>query len=291
MNIFEVLEQHGNELTGQQKRLIEAKLSDMLRYKAKIGVLGKTGAGKSSLCNALFGQEICPVSDVAACTRATQDVLLEIGRNQGITLVDVPGVGESGERDKEYEALYRKLLPQLDAVLWVLKADDRAYSVDISFYQALVKPYLDAGIPFIVVLNQADKIEPFREWQVEERRPGVKQALNIDAKVALVAASFGLKQSLIIPVSAEEKYGLSRLVDELIFSLPDEKKTAVFDKVSEENRSEAAKQEVKSSFRRTIENVVSGASKGAAIGAKLGGKPGAIVGAILGGISSVFGFW
>ena len=291
MNIFEVLEQHGNELTGQQKRLIEAKLSDMLRYKAKIGVLGKTGAGKSSLCNALFGQEICPVSDVAACTRATQDVLLEIGRNQGITLVDVPGVGESGERDKEYEALYRKLLPQLDAVLWVLKADDRAYSVDISFYQALVKPYLDAGIPFIVVLNQADKIEPFREWQVEERRPSVKQAFNIDAKVASVAASFGLKQSSIIPVSAEEKYGLSRLVDELIFSLPDEKKTAVFDKVPEENRSEAAKQEVKSSFRRTIENVVSGASKGAAIGAKLGGKPGAIVGAILGGLSSVFGFW
>jgi len=291
MDIFEVLEQHGSELTGEQKRLIEAKISDMLRYKAKIGVLGKTGAGKSSLCNALFGQEICPVSDVAACTRATQDVLLEIGRNQGITLVDVPGVGESGERDKEYEALYRKLLPQLDAVLWVLKADDRAYSVDISFYQALVKPYLDAGIPFIVVLNQADKIEPFREWQVEERRPSVKQALNIDAKVASVAASFGLKQSSIIPVSAEEKYGLSRLVDELIFSLPDEKKTAVFDKVPEENRSEAAKQEVKSSFRRTIENVVSGASKGAAIGAKLGGKPGAIVGAILGGLSSVFGFW
>lgn len=291
MDIFEVLEQHGSELTGEQKRLIEAKISDMLRYKAKIGVLGKTGAGKSSLCNALFGQEICPVSDVAACTRATQDVLLEIGRNQGITLVDVPGVGESGERDKEYEALYRKLLPQLDAVLWVLKADDRAYSVDISFYQALVKPYLDAGIPFIVVLNQADKIEPFREWQVEERRPSVKQAFNIDAKVASVAASFGLKQSSIIPVSAEEKYGLSRLVDELIFSLPDEKKTAVFDKVPEENRSEAAKQEVKSSFRRTIENVVSGASKGAAIGAKLGGKPGAIVGAILGGLSSVFGFW
>ena len=291
MDIFEVLEQNGSELTGEQKRLIEAKISDMLRYKAKIGVLGKTGAGKSSLCNALFGQEICPVSDVAACTRATQDVLLEIGRNQGITLVDVPGVGESGERDKEYEALYRKLLPQLDAVLWVLKADDRAYSVDISFYQALVKPYLDAGIPFIVVLNQADKIEPFREWQVEERRPSVKQALNIDAKVASVAASFGLKQSSIIPVSAEEKYGLSRLVDELIFSLPDEKKTAVFDKVPEENRSEAAKQEVKSSFRRTIENVVSGASKGAAIGAKLGGKPGAIVGAILGGLSSVFGFW
>lgn len=291
MNIFDVLEQHGSELSADQKRLIEAKINEMMRYKAKIGVLGKTGAGKSSLCNALFGQEICPVSDVAACTRSTQDVLLEIGRNQGITLVDVPGVGESGERDKEYEALYRELLPQLDAVLWVLKADDRAYSVDIDFYKALVKPYLEAGIPFIVVLNQADKIEPFREWQVEERRPGPKQALNLDAKVAAVAASFGLKQSLIIPVSAEEKYGLSRLVDELIFSLPDEKKVAVFDKVPEENRSTQATEEVKRSLGSVIENVLGGAAKGAAIGARYGGKVGAAVGAVVGAIGGLFKLW
>jgi small GTP-binding protein len=291
MNIFEVLNKHGSELTEDQKRQIEAKLTSMMQYKAKIGVLGKTGAGKSSLCNALFGQEICPVSDVEACTRATQDVLLEIGRNQGITLVDVPGVGESGERDKEYEALYRELLPQLDAILWVLKADDRAYSVDIDFYKSLVKPYLDAGVPFIVVLNQADKIEPFREWQVEDRRPGPKQALNLEAKVAAVAASFGLKQSLIIPVSAEEKYGLSRLVDELIFSLPDEKKAAVFDKVPEENRSEAATAEVKGSFMRTIQSVISGATEGAAIGGRFGGKAGAIAGAIVGGLARIFRLW
>ena len=58
-------------------------------------------------------------------------------------------------RGARYEALYRELLPQLDAVLWVLKADDRAYSVDIDFYKALVKPYLDAGIPFTVVLNRS----------------------------------------------------------------------------------------------------------------------------------------
>jgi len=289
MNIFDVLNQHGNELSDEQKQQIERKLSEMLNYKARIGVLGKTGAGKSSLCNALFGQEICQVSDVAACTRNTQDVLLEIGGNQGITLVDVPGVGESGERDKEYEALYRELLPELDAVLWVLKADDRAYSIDIDFYKTLVKPYLDAGKPFIVVLNQIDKIEPFREWQVEERRPGLKQSQNIDAKIDVVAAEFGLKQSLIIPVSAEEKFGLSRLIDELIFSLPDEKKAGVFKNVPRENRSVAATEEVKGSLERTIGNVLSGAAKGAALGAKYGGKLGAIAGGIAGGIAGFFG--
>ncbi|WP_250262096.1 GTPase, partial [Escherichia coli] len=31
-----------------------------------IGIMGKSGAGKSSLCNALFQGEVTPVSDVHA---------------------------------------------------------------------------------------------------------------------------------------------------------------------------------------------------------------------------------
>jgi predicted GTPase len=61
------------------------------------------------LCNALFGQDICSISDVQACTRDPQEVFLSIGSGAGLKLLDVPGVGESSERDKEYEELYEKL--------------------------------------------------------------------------------------------------------------------------------------------------------------------------------------
>ena len=44
-------------------------------------------------------------------------------------IVDLPGVGENGQRDQEYLTLYRRMLPELDLVLWVIKADDRALSV------------------------------------------------------------------------------------------------------------------------------------------------------------------
>ncbi|MRW85344.1 GTP-binding protein [Pseudoduganella sp. FT26W] len=290
LNILELLQELDSGFTDEQKKRIEKKIDEMLSYTPRIGVFGKTGVGKSSLCNALFGEDICEVSDVEACTRSAQDVILKMGKGKGITLIDVPGVGEDQQRDEEYSALYQKLLPELDAVLWVLKADDRANSVDLDFYNNVVKPQLQQGKPFIVVLNQVDKIEPFREWDEAARRPGPKQASNIDAKISVVAANFGLKKSQIMAVSAEEKFGLSGLVDEIIFSLPDEKKLAVAREVAAENLSSAARAEVKESTTKVIGRVISGATKGAAIGAKFG-VPGALVGGVIGGIGGFFGLW
>lgn len=287
---FEILSTFDKEITPEQNQRMRQKITQMLEYVPQIGIFGKTGVGKSSLCNALFGSDICKVSDIEACTRNTQKVLLSMGGGKGINLIDVPGVGEDEKRDAEYSALYKSMLPQLDVILWVLKADDRAYSIDLEFFQNVVKPHLDKGIPFIMVLNQADKIEPFREWNSLNRKPGEKQRNNIELKRKHVADLFGLKLSQVIPVSAEEKYGLTNLVDEMIFSLPNEKKISVATKVDKENLSAAAKEDVKRSFTTVISDTLAGAVKGAAVGAKLLGKPGAIAGAIIGGICGLFGF-
>ncbi len=44
-------------------------LRKLTRHEPVIGIMGKSGAGKSSLCNALFQGEVTPVSDVHAGTR------------------------------------------------------------------------------------------------------------------------------------------------------------------------------------------------------------------------------
>ncbi|WP_217521247.1 GTPase family protein [Vibrio metschnikovii] len=278
--------------TKEQEDRIKEKITEILNYIPRIGVFGKTGVGKSSLCNALFGQEICKVSDIKACTREPQDVLLEFGKGKGITLLDVPGVGENQKRDLEYSELYQNLIPELDVILWVLKADDRAFSVDIDFYKNIVKPHIEEGKPFLLVLNQIDKIEPFREWDLENSLPSQKQTENIDIKISSVAKEFSVRRSSVVPVSAEEKFGLMGLIDEIIFSLPDEKKISLAKAVPKENLSSKAKKEAEVSFAKVFSSTVAGATSGAALGAKIAGPIGAKIGAVLGGIGGFFSsFW
>lgn len=252
---FDELESKGITVTPEQRSKIEKKLNEVLSYEPRIGVFGKTGVGKSSLCNALFGKEICEISDVEACTRNTKDVLLNMGGN-GIKLIDVPGVGESEERDEEYAALYSELLPELDLVLWLVKADDRAMASDENFYKNIVKPHLDQGKPFFMVINQVDKIEPFREWNEDKHEPGPKQFQNIDRKIATIADQFGLAKSKMVAVSANEKYNLTRLVDEIVFALPREKNITLFRAVSDEFKSVSAGEHVKKGFGEIVLSII-----------------------------------
>lgn len=254
-DFFEKIEQAGVKVTPEQKAQINERLSKIINYEPRVGVFGKTGVGKSSLCNALFGTDICPISDVEACTRNTQEVILKMGDN-GIKLIDVPGVGESTTRDEEYGKLYANLLPELDLVLWLIKSDDRALASDENFYKNVVKPHIQEGKPFFFVLNQVDKIEPFREWDEDKHEPGSKQFQNIHRKIDDIAKFFDIAPSKIIPVSANEKYNLTKLVDEFIRALPSEKKITVFRAVNEEFQSKATGEHVKKSFLDVVEKVV-----------------------------------
>ena len=254
-NFYDSLRMSGIEVTEEQQEQINRRLGEILTYEPRIGIFGKTGAGKSSLCNALFGQDICRISDVAACTRDTQEVLLDLG-GKGVKLLDVPGVGESTERDEEYGKLYASLLPELDLVLWLIKADDRAMASDENFYRNIVKPHIAEGKPFFFVLNQVDKIEPFREWDEERHQPGPRQFQNIHRKVDDVARFFNVAASQVIPVSANEKYNLTKLVDEFIRALPPEKRITAYKAVNEEFRSKSTGEHVRKSFAEVVGEVV-----------------------------------
>ncbi|WP_181949862.1 GTPase, partial [Yersinia similis] len=68
---LQALEQPLASLPHTLRNLILERIRNLTHYEPVIGIMGKTGSGKSSLCNALFQSEVTPVSDVNACTRDT----------------------------------------------------------------------------------------------------------------------------------------------------------------------------------------------------------------------------
>ncbi len=100
MNNSEGLKPFQQSLAGLPQWVSERilqQINQLTRYEPVIGIMGKTGVGKSSLCNALFAGDISPVSDVAACTREPLRFRLQVG-DRYMTLVDLPGVGETRTR-------------------------------------------------------------------------------------------------------------------------------------------------------------------------------------------------
>lgn len=74
------------------RNLILERLRSLTQYEPVIGILGKTGAGKSSLCNALFQGEVTPVSNVDSCTRDVLRFRLRNG-DHSLMIIDLPGGG------------------------------------------------------------------------------------------------------------------------------------------------------------------------------------------------------
>jgi small GTP-binding protein len=240
-DLADFLMDKGIKLAHEKFEELYAEINKTLNYEPKVGVLGKTGVGKSSLCNALFGKNTAEVNDVEGCTRNPQEVFLPFAGEKGIKLIDCPGIGENVVRNKEYIDLYRGLIPELDLILWVIKADDRALSIEEEFYKNIVKPTMKVGLPFIVAVNQVDKMEPYREWDIARSMPGPKQATNIEQKVKNVQNLFNLIDRKVFAVSATEKYNLVKLVDEIVRLLPEEKRygfvnNLISDVISDESK-------------------------------------------------------
>jgi len=158
-------------------------------------------------------------------------------------------------------------------VLWVLKADDKAFSSDEEFYHNIVKPHLEQGKSFIIVLNQVDKVHPYREWDIQNCKPGQEQQNNINAKIKLVAEKFGVDSKIVVPVSCTDKYNLITLVETIIFAIPKEKKITFLNSVKHEHRSEKAKVEAKRGFWESVSEYFTGSDFGKSLDTLFGKDP------------------
>lgn len=188
-----------------------------ISYQALTVFVGKTGYGKSSTVNAFFGNSIMKTSDVAACTRECQSLDFKLSPGCYFSLGDLPGIGESEYRDKEYLKMYRDFLGLSTAIVYVLRADTRDYSIDKAAYQQLFTTHADKK-KIILALNYCDKIEPIsRNLSIE---PSLVQMQNINQKVESVSSIFR-PVNKIIPYSAVTGWNMNKLADAIVSVVSD----------------------------------------------------------------------
>lgn len=162
-----------------------------------------------------------------------------------MTLVDLPGVGETPEYDAEYSALYQKLLTELDLIIWVLRADDRARAVDIATHRSLLAYGADAS-RFLFVVSQADRIPPLPE-QPGQAVPSTEQCLSLAVISSQIAGQ--LPSSFpVIAVSSHTGYNLPALVELMVHALPVQASSTFYCQLKPENHTEESDVAVRQRF-------------------------------------------
>ena len=131
-----------------------------------IGIFGKRNAGKSSLINALTGQNLAIVSDVSGTTTDPVYKAMELLPLGPVVLIDTPGIDDEGELGKLRVKKSYQVLNKTDIVLLVCSAVEGITEEE----QKLLKQIEKKQIPCILVMNKADLLEECQKGQQFKER-------------------------------------------------------------------------------------------------------------------------
>lgn len=117
-----------------------------------IGIFGKRNAGKSSIINAITGQNLAIVSDVKGTTTDPVLKTMELLPLGPVVVIDTPGLDDEGELGELRIQKAYQMLNKTDIALVIIDGQIGVDMEDIKIIEAIEKK----KIPYIMVYNKAD---------------------------------------------------------------------------------------------------------------------------------------
>lgn len=120
-----------------------------------IGFFGKRNAGKSSIVNAVTGQELSVVSDVKGTTTDPVTKAMELLPVGPVVIIDTPGYDDEGTLGELRVKKTREILSRTDIAVLVVDSSEGLSDTD----RQLAELFRERNIPWLTVYNKSDLIE------------------------------------------------------------------------------------------------------------------------------------
>ena len=167
---------------------VQAMLDKLEHGHLHLSAFGRVSTGKSSLLNALIGEDMFSVSPLHGETRQSSMEAWNQVETGGVFLIDTPGLDEAGGEDRE--ALAREVAGRSDLVMFVLDSDITDTELDA------LKALLARGRPVLVVLNKSD-LYTARERDALLRSIRAKTKQIIDPAYVIATAAHPRPQTVV----------------------------------------------------------------------------------------------
>ena len=157
-----------------------------------IGFFGRRNAGKSSVVNAVTGQELAVVSDTKGTTTDPVYKSMELLPIGPVVIIDTPGFDDEGALGELRVRKTKQVLNKTDIAVLVVDATEGKKQCD----EELIRIFKEKEIPYIIVNNKADLLsdevsEKVCQNNVSEQRKGEQNALLSSGQEQYVSALTG----------------------------------------------------------------------------------------------------
>lgn len=153
-----------------------------------IGFFGRRNAGKSSVVNAVTGQELAVVSDVKGTTTDPVQKAMELLPMGPVVIIDTPGIDDEGTLGEQRVRKTKQILNKTDVAVLIVDKTVGMTSVE----EELLGIFQEKKIPYVVVYNKQDLSEssiPKEEYVIEVSAKTGFQIEELKEKIARLAVT------------------------------------------------------------------------------------------------------